>query len=230
VPLLLALLASCLHAGEQRPDEPPEITIPSPDGSFTFRGFEDEVYGIEEQRSRRRLPMKGMTLEPMQNAVDALWSPTSKRVAINARCGGRYETTEIFEWNGKTFRQIGDVEQLIRPILSAEHARQLKKLKLPKESYEQRIWDTFEVKRWIDADTVEVRGYSERIARPKGAEEGEELSADFLFVVKLGKKGKLTIVSKKATPQEADEETAPEPSQDSEASTATSAEPHAKRE
>jgi hypothetical protein len=211
-----ALLASALFA-QTLANDPEErgIEVPSPDEKFVFqklkRNDDENVFGVVERATRKQLSIEGNTLQPMEDAIQALWSPNSKRLAVNARLGGRYESAELFEWTGKKFKQIGNLEGLLSPVGHAEIARQSKAEALPKDIYLRRIWDTFEVRRWIDNDTLEARGYTHRTFirnEPDGDPEG--IASDFLFTVKIDKKGRLKIVSKKPTPPETDEETAPE--------------------
>ncbi|HEX8310750.1 MAG TPA: hypothetical protein VF614_05490 [Chthoniobacteraceae bacterium] len=203
-------------AARELEDNAGEMAVPSPDRRFVFRklqGNDDgNVFGVIDGRSGKPLPIDGETLHPMSESVRALWSPNSKRLAVNARLGGRYETVELFQWTGKKFKQLGDIEKMMSGAVYAEIDRQLKAEGLPKDIYLRRIWDTFEVTRWIDDSTLEAQGYTSRtFVREQPDAEPEDISSDLLFTLKIDKKGRLKIASKKPAPQQTDEETAPEP-------------------
>ena len=92
-----------------------------------------------------------------------------------------------------------------------EIARTLKAEGLPKGIYLRRIWDTFEVKRWIDDETLEAGiNVIRMFVRNPPDGEPEDTSAAFVFTVKIDKKGRLKITSKKPAEEESEDGAAPE--------------------
>ena len=89
-------------------DAPDRFSVPSPDGKFIFRqtvqwNSEDgeAAFTVFDTRTGRSvLTDPGASLPPMEDSIVCLWSPDSKRFAINARVAGRHDTTELFEWTG----------------------------------------------------------------------------------------------------------------------------------
>lgn len=234
IAVFLATGLSALSLANEPEENADATAFASPDNRFVLQKLkaqdsEEEVFGVLERRSRKPVPIEGNTLSPMEDALQAIWSPDSKRLAINARLGGRYETVELFEWTGKKFKQLGDLEKLLTGPLQAEIQRQLKAERLPKDIYLRRIWDTFEVKRWIDNDTLEAKGYTSRtFIRDQPDADPEDITGDFIFTVKIDKKERLKMISKKLAPPEADEETAPEPEASEEQSSESPAAPEKK--
>ncbi len=158
---LLLLLGTAAFAGQD-----PATKAVSPDGMFVFKFRKDNPeapFGVFSKKSGKSV------LAPPEIAVNSftdqltwLWSPDSKRIALNIRAGGRYNTASVFAWDGKTFSEWPDFETMLTEKLDAEKESDRRKQGIPSDAYQRRIWDSFKVRRWFDNNTLEVDAYSIR--------------------------------------------------------------------
>ena len=216
VPALLVLLAAFCHAEEKTQK------IPSPDKKFVYEFVEPDT---NASLGKLRVVSKknGATLwqspEIMNNSwvqtAKCIWSPDSKKFAVNFRAGGRYEITQVYRWNGKAFVETSSPEDLLTPRLDAAKDNQLRELvaKLPPSfpdkdailqgSFQRRIWDNYRLRRWIDDNTAEVTAYSERtVSAPNTDEDGEDIFGSMRFVVRLDEKGQWNMLKEQNIPLE----------------------------
>ena len=109
----------------------------------------------------------------------------------------------IYFPKNKKIKQIGDLEPLMGKPAHEEIVRTLKAEGLAKGIYLRRIWDTFEVRRWIGDETLEA-GINVILIFVRNPPNGEpeDTSAAFFFTVKIDKKSGLRITNKK--PEEED--------------------------
>ena len=194
--LILTLLFS---ASLLRGAEDSEKAAQSPDGRFTVKRVVDDEGGaafqISERKSGRvvgRLPKDGSASFPDESKF--LWAPGSKRIAWNRRDGGRYETTSIYQWKDGKFVELPDPELKIGyALIEREQQKQLKGLGLPKSTYQRRIWDTWAVSAWKDADTAEVVAHSTRsVVLPK-SEDQADLDVWVRYTLKFDEQGRWKI-------------------------------------
>lgn len=213
VPAFMILVsASLAHAGTP--------AVLSPDGKFSAEIVEAEA---DNPFASVRIVSKenGKTVwespEESRSSFTAdskcLWSPDSQKFALNCRAGGRYETTEVFRWDGKTFVPLPSIEELFTPRLEAAKEKQLGELarELPDfpdkmatlRRNQRRIWDNFTVRRWIDGNTLEATGYSVRLVTP-GLEEndGEDIHGALRLVLRSDARGRWKIIEEKSIPLE----------------------------
>lgn len=119
-----------------------------------------------------------------------MWAPDSKRFAYNCRLGGRYESTELYQLrNGKWVKlRSPENEETTRPLDRAK-AKQIGDLKLPADVYQRRIWDTWRVRNWLDANTAILYVQSTRTVPLSDEEDPEtsDIKTDFLFTDDSGK-------------------------------------------
>lgn len=196
-------------------EEPEGPTVPSPDKKYVFRKLRGDekgtppesqdgpvVFSVVENKSNTCVAIDaGGTLTPIQDDTACIWSADSKHFAVNSRCGGRYEVTELYAFDGKKFNRLASFEEMIADKLEAARAAELKKAKVPADTYLRRIWDTYKTLKWIDASTVEVYGMSGRAFMVnKETEEMDGIEVEFIFTIKYDKKGKPHITDQRKAP------------------------------
>jgi hypothetical protein len=221
--VLVLAVPLCL-AGEPAPK------VASPDGRF--------VYGIvggddDESADKARVVMKqtGRTVWESPDdycnpewlrGAECLWSPDSRRFALNIRLGGRYEVTGVYCWDGSSFVAAPRLDELLLARVVTAREKQLDALlaKLPasfpdKEairsgSFQRRIWDNCRLRRWIDERTAEATAYSIRLVCAPGREEDQEdVAGSMRFVVRLEKDRRWRILGEENIPLGQAEATGP---------------------
>ena len=139
-----------------------------------------------------------------------LWAPDSKRFAYNYRAGGRYQTTSVYQLRSGKWTELRSLEadETSEPLNRAQTA-QLRKHRLPKDSYRRRIWDSWEITRWADARTAILYAYSsEAVTRQDGDGEMVDLAAHFLFTIRFDERGNWRVIeSHKMSKKEIAEQT-----------------------
>ena len=196
----------------------------SPDGKWECRRTEiDEAMAEKGVDTDRAIVRAGTTERVVELPLTVggqgndepcvLWAPDSKRFAYNLRAGGRYNTTQVYQLrNGKwiELRSL-ESEETTAPLDRVQTA-QLRKLGVPKDSHRRRIWDTWEVRRWIDARTAMLYVHSVETVLVKKKEEEEivELAAHFLFTIRFDERGNWKIIkSHRMSDKEVEEQNAP---------------------
>jgi hypothetical protein len=186
------------------------FAIASPDGRFLFRQTMeaedgDASFGVIDTRTKRSVLVDpGAALPPMEDSIACLWAPDSRSFAINGRLGGRYETTEFFEWNGKEFRLVPPIDAILAERLAADRNAQLKKAGIPAETYLRHIWDSYKALKWEDARTLQVLASSTRSYQVmKDPETSADIVSAFTFTLKLEKGSLPRIVAQNPTPAKA---------------------------
>jgi len=201
--------ASLSAAPPSSNDAPDKFSVPSPDGQFIFRqtvewNSEDgeAAFTVFDTRTGRSvLTDPGASLPPMEDSIVCLWSPDSKRFAINARVAGHHDTTELFEWTGKDFHHIPSIANAITALLAADRQAQLTNARLPTGAVLRQIWDTYKTLKWQDHETVEVLASSIRSAPPnKDSTAPTKLVSAFTFTLKLQKNSPPKIIAQSALP------------------------------
>jgi hypothetical protein len=192
--------------------------IPSPDGRFCFEiaaADDDNPFGIARITSKETGKAVWETPEEVRNSFTkdsrCVWSPDSKKFALNYRAGGRYETTDIFRWDGRVFGPSPSIEEVFASRLDAAKEKQLRKLvdTLPADfpgkkalldgANQRRNWDNFTVRRWIDGNTLEATGYSISFVAP-GIEDndGEDISGALRLVLRFDERWRCKILEEQA--------------------------------
>jgi sugar lactone lactonase YvrE len=140
---------------------------------------------------------------PPQWANDAwvVWAPDSKRFAINYRAGGRYNATGFYQLRSDQWVELRSPEDDTIRVLKRAQSAQLAKMHLPKNTHQRRIWDTWKVQKWTDANTAILYAFSDRLPmfnsdRSVNDERTEpgDLLANFLFTLKFDAAGNWKIV------------------------------------
>lgn len=217
VPLAIPALALLAAASVACADTP---RTTSPDGRFYFEiaaTDADDSFAVARVVAKSDGQVVWQTPEDARNSFSAesacVWSPDSKRFALNWRAGGRYETADVFRWDGKAFVPSPSLEKFFAPRLEAAKEKELRELeeRLPdfpdKQAVlrrsQRRIWDNVAVRRWIDNNTLEATGYSIRFVTP-GLEEndGEDISGALRLVMRSDAHGRWKILKEESIPLE----------------------------
>jgi hypothetical protein len=208
----MILLGSVLNILAEESEGP---TATSPDKKYVFRKLRGDekgtppenqdgpvAFSVVDNNSNTCVAIEaGGCLNPIENATACIWSADSKHFAVNSRCGGRYEVTELYAFDGKKFKLLASFEEMIAEKLEAARAAELKKAKVPADTYLRRIWDTYKTLKWIDASTVEVYGMSGRAFMVnKETEEMDGVEVEFIFTITYDKKGKPHITDQRKAP------------------------------
>lgn len=125
------------------------------------------------------------------------WSPDSKRFALNCRFGGRFNGgASLYQLRGDKWKTLKSPNDDVQEILDKAIAAQVKKRGLPKKTDLRLIWETLEVRRWVDSNTAIVYGGLEEVVR-ENLDEG--FGADFLLTLKFDAQGNWKIVKTQRT-------------------------------
>jgi hypothetical protein len=140
---------------------------------------------------------------PPQWANDAwvVWAPESKRFAFNYRAGSRYNATALYQLHGEKWVELRSPEDDTMRFLKRAQSAQFAKMRLPKNTYRRRIWDTWKVRKWTDASTAILYAFSDRslmfnsdLSVNEQRSELGDLVAHFLFTLKFDAAGNWKIV------------------------------------
>ncbi|HME87742.1 MAG TPA: hypothetical protein VKE30_00855 [Chthoniobacterales bacterium] len=188
----------------------------SPDQQWEYRcSSEGENAGIFKVGSDEPAVDLSENIPPQwAQGAGVLWTPDSKRVAINYRAGGRYNATVLYQLDGDKWKELGSPEEAIGKILQRAQDAQAAKEHLPKKTYRRRIWDSYQTRQWIDNNTAILYGYSDRsvafsrdLSTNEEASDKGDLVAHFLFNLKFDPQGNWKIVkSHEMSAKEVDED------------------------
>jgi hypothetical protein len=175
----------------------------SPDKQWEFQ-FDGDQKTVIAKAGTKETVLDLSENVPPQFAKDAtlLWTPDSKRFAINYRAGGRWNTTALYQLRADKWVALRSPEanEIYEPLNRAK-AAQLKKLHLPKSTNQRRIWDTTQLRSWTDADTAILFASSDRsvmfnkdLSVNENREDTGDLVAGFIFTLKFDARGNWKIV------------------------------------
>ena len=174
-----------------------EASVISPDKKWAYRQVDDEPVIVRAESGEVVLKL-GEEGGVAPHSGKVLWAPDSRRVAFNYRAGTRYYPCAVYELAGEKWKALPDLEtkatKVVEMIARSEQ-RQRKRQGATKNAYRRRINDTWEVRRWIDADTFEASATSEATVVVK--EESDELGSlgtTVLFTVKCDNRGGWRII------------------------------------
>jgi hypothetical protein len=169
----------------------------SPDRRFAILRVFDEkddaspFFRIVERKSKLavgRIPTEGQAATPEEARF--LWAPGSKKLAYNYRAGGRYISTSLYQWKENAFVEAASPETSIGDdAIEQERQKQLLKLGLPKESNQRRIWDTWRIRRWPDANTATLLVHSIRTVPTPRPDATADIDVWIRFTLKFDEAG-----------------------------------------
>ena len=188
---LLCLLAKMAPAAEDQ-----GASTSSPDKKWDYRVVEGQAAIVRAENGEVVLKLSGEDESPAAGTI--LWAPDSRRVAFNYRAGTRYYTCAVYELAGEKWKALPELEvkatKVVEMISRAEQ-RQRKRQGATKSAYRRRINDTWEVRRWIDADTFEASASSEAtVVLKEESDDLGSLSTTILFTVKCDNRGGWRII------------------------------------
>jgi hypothetical protein len=189
----------------------------SPDGKWEFRAGaagEEEDFVIAKAGSDEIslvLPeeeyVDGLA-EAMGRApcyANVVWAPDSKRFAFNLQPGKGYQTTQFYQLDGNKWRKLGSLESnsaTTAPLegsITREKKRLKEKLKLPAEDGGWPLLASWQVRKWIDQNTVLL--YARRSAKFEVNNDTQEVHVSFFFTLKFDQAGNWNVTRKSEVPE-----------------------------
>jgi hypothetical protein len=186
-------------AEDDEDDQDDHLSI-SPDKRFVIRKSLDDDLGpyfqVLERKSGKvvlRIPTEGGT--GFINEARFVWAPDSRRLAWNYRAGGRYYSTSLFQWNNGKFVELKSPEDGIGyQRVETERLKLLKKAGLPADIYQRRIWDTWSIRAWSDADTPQLIVHSIRSVQIPKTEDSTDLDVWLRYTLKIAESGQWKVI------------------------------------
>jgi hypothetical protein len=122
-----------------------------------------------------------------------LWSPDSKRFALNAPDQGRYQPTSFYQLNGDEWKELPPPPDAISDVLDKVVFARMKKMGLlPKKTPIRLISNPIRTIQWTDPDTALV--YASDVEAVKDDPDRGFFEASFLFTLKFDQSGQCKIV------------------------------------
>jgi len=122
-----------------------------------------------------------------------LWSPDSKRFALNAPDQGRYQPTSFYQLNGDGWKELPPPPDAISDVLDKVVFARMKKMGLlPKKTPIRLISNPIRTIQWTDLDTALV--YASDVEAVKDDPDRGFFEASFLFTLKFDQSGQCKIV------------------------------------
>ncbi len=122
-----------------------------------------------------------------------LWSPDSKRFALNAPDQGRYQPTSFYQLNGDEWKELPPPPDAIGDVLDKVIFARMKKMGLlPKKTPIRLISNPIRTIQWTDPDTALV--YASDVEAVKDDPDRGFFEASFLFTLKFDQSGQCKIV------------------------------------
>jgi hypothetical protein len=126
-------------------------------------------------------------------ASEVIWSPDSKRFAFNYQAGTRYQTSELYQFDGNEWQELDSPEcDATNAAGDRSMMAQKKRLKLSPDRPGRSIMTSYLTRKWIDSNTALLYVHKAETFQIKG--ETEEISAAFFFTLKFDPEGKWKIV------------------------------------
>lgn len=122
-----------------------------------------------------------------------LWSPDSKRFALNAPDQGRYQPTSFYQLNGDEWKELPPPPDAISDVLDKVIFARMKKMGLPpKKTPVRLISNPIRTIQWTDPNTALV--YASDVEAVKDDPDRGFFEASFLFTLKFDQSGRSKIV------------------------------------
>jgi hypothetical protein len=119
--------------------------------------------------------------------ANIVWAPDSKRFAFNLQPAKAYQTAQLYQLDGNTWRKLDSLESTAATTepLERSMAMQKKKLKLPSPDSGWPIMNSWQVRKWIDSNTALVYAHQEKTFEVKK----ETVRASFFLTFKFDPAG-----------------------------------------
>ena len=182
----LAIFSAVSPAQEEKPEQQRSY---SPDKKWEFRS--DTIVRAGATEPALQLPDKcgGANGE----CEPPLWSPDSKRFALNAPDQGRYQPTSFYQLNGDEWKELPPPPDAIGEVLIKVILARMKKMGLrPEKTPIRLISNPIRTIRWTDPDTALV--YAADVEGVKDDPDRGFFEAFFLFTLKFDQSGQCKII------------------------------------
>jgi hypothetical protein len=182
----LAMFSAVSPAQEGKPEQQ---RFYSPDKKWEFRS--DTIVRAGATEPALQLPDKcgGANGE----CEPPLWSPDSKRFALNAPDQGRYQLTSFYQLNGDEWKELPPPPDAISDVLNKVVLARMKKMGLlPKKTPIRLISNPIRTIQWTDPNTALV--YAADVEGVKDDPDRGFFEAFFLFTLKFDQSGQCKIV------------------------------------
>jgi hypothetical protein len=184
--LALAIFSAVSPAQEGKPEQQ---RFYSPDKKWEFRS--DTIVRAGATEPALQLPDKcgGANGE----CEPPLWSPDSKRFALNAPDQGRYQVTSFYQLNGDEWRELPPPPDAIGDVLNKVILARMRKMGLrPEKTPIRLISNPIRTIRWTDPNTALV--YAADVEGVKDDPDRGFFEAFFLFTLKFDQSGQCKII------------------------------------
>jgi len=182
----LAIFSAVSPAQEEKPEQQRSY---SPDKKWEFRS--DTIVRAGATEPALQLPDKcgGANGE----CEPPLWSPDSKRFALNAPDQGRYQLTSFYQLNGDEWKELPPPPDAISDVLNKVVLARMKKMGLrPEKTPIRLISNPIRTIQWTDPNTALV--YAADVEGVKDDPDRGFFEAFFLFTLKFDQSGQCKIV------------------------------------
>ena len=182
----LAMFSAVSPAQEEKPEQQRSY---SPDKKWEFRS--DTIVRAGATEPALQLPDKcgGANGE----CEPPLWSPDSKRFALNAPDQGRYQLTSFYQLNGDEWKELPPPPDAIGEVLIKVILARMKKMGLrPEKTPIRLISNPIRTIRWTDPNTALV--YAADVEGVKDDPDRGFFEAFFLFTLKFDQSGQCKII------------------------------------
>jgi hypothetical protein len=171
----------------------------SPDGKWELRSDDHGRFVVARVGSREVSVELSEVLGTFANYSNIVWSPDTKRFAFNYRPGTRYETTDLYQFDGAKWQELDDPESDATTVpLDRSMAAQKKKLKLSPERPGRPLMTSYHIRKWIDSNTALLYAHSAESFQIRN--ETQSVGASFFFTLKLDPAGKWKIARTREVP------------------------------
>ena len=183
---VLAIFSAVSSAQEGKPEQQRSY---SPDKKWEFRS--DTI--VRTDATEPALQLSDKCGGANGECEPPLWSPDSKRFALNATDQGRYQPTSFYQLNGDEWKELPPPPDAISDVLDKVVFARMKKMGLlPKKTPIRLISNPIRTIQWTDPDTVLV--YASDVEAVKDDPDRGFFEAFFLFTLKFDQSGECKIV------------------------------------
>jgi hypothetical protein len=171
------------------PESPPDRSSVSPDKKWECQRPDEDDLGPKIVKAGTNEVALDLSDE-CRGSVD--WSPDSKRFALTCRERGRSNGgTSLYQLRGAEWKPLKSPNDDVQEILNKAIAAQVKKSGLPKKTDLRLIWETLEVRRWVDSNTAILYGGLHEVVRENSE---TRFDVDFVFTLKFDDAGNWKII------------------------------------
>ena len=182
----LAIFSAVSPAQEGKPEQQRSY---SPDKKWEFRS--DTI--VRAGATEPALQLSDKCGGANGGCEPPLWSPDSKRFALNAPDQGRYQPTSFYQLNGDEWKELPPPPDAISDVLDKVVFARMKKMGLPpKKTPIRLISNPIRTIQWTDPDTALV--YASDVEAVKDDPDRGFFEASFLFTLKFDQSGQCKIV------------------------------------